>query len=179
VTLDQVKEWQTLVVGVVGFTGVIVTLLVNASIARSVRRNEQAHERAVLRRTLLSEFRIRRDSLESNLGVIREGPKLGSGQTHLFVPTDFGPPIMERALEKVGVLTLGEVETVLLAAGVLREYLRNTNLIAEPKQADTSKHIAVPMGNSRYLEAMTSSALTEVEKAIAALRAEMGPLEYE
>ncbi len=64
--MDWLNNYQTLIVGVVGFAGVILTLLYNAKTARAQRDEEREHERRALRAALIAELQINRYSLEEN-----------------------------------------------------------------------------------------------------------------
>src|SRR5919109_570157 len=58
-----VPEFQTLIVGCLGFAGVIITLVLNAWYSRQQRREERRHECQTLRVALIEELRIIRGAL--------------------------------------------------------------------------------------------------------------------
>ena len=57
------KEWQTAVSAGVGFGGVILTLLVNASLARRAEDRRRRHDRLALRTVFRRELASLRDSI--------------------------------------------------------------------------------------------------------------------
>ena len=58
------KEWQTAVSAGVGFVGVILTLLVNASLARRVDNRRRLHDRLALRVVFRSELVSLRNEMD-------------------------------------------------------------------------------------------------------------------
>jgi hypothetical protein len=68
-----IQEFQTLTVGIIGFAGVISTLLINARQAREQRREERRHERQTLRVALIEELKINREMLAYNIDKVKDG----------------------------------------------------------------------------------------------------------
>ncbi|HEY1897011.1 MAG TPA: hypothetical protein VGG62_12090 [Terracidiphilus sp.] len=58
-----VQQYQTLIVGILGFTGVMATLAINAWLARKAERRKIEHETRVLRIALTEEMKVQRDAL--------------------------------------------------------------------------------------------------------------------
>jgi hypothetical protein len=56
--VDLVERFQTLVVGITGFAGVIASLVVNAWLARRQQAQRVEHERDVLRTALRAELGV-------------------------------------------------------------------------------------------------------------------------
>ncbi|QPZ89685.1 hypothetical protein [Thioclava electrotropha] len=65
--LDLLERFQTTIVGVVGFFGVIGTLIANARISRVEQRRQIVTKRRTLRRILAAEFRNYSRALKENV----------------------------------------------------------------------------------------------------------------
>ena len=81
-----VNEYQTLIVGGLGFFGVMVTMAFNAWQSRQQLREELRHERQAMRVALIEELKIYRDSLISNAQK-KEAAENSEGKV-AYVPTD-------------------------------------------------------------------------------------------
>ena len=102
------KDYQTLFVGVVGFAGVIITLLVNAWQARKQRRDERTHECETMRTALIEELAINRGGLQRNAAILNDG----SGTSDVSVPTDPMNDVYEAFTHRIGLLSKEEVKLV-------------------------------------------------------------------
>jgi hypothetical protein len=81
-----VQEFQSLIVGTLGFAGVIITLVLNARYAREQRREERSHECQTLRVALIEELSINRMSLARNIEEIKNVPDVGAALTCPPIP---------------------------------------------------------------------------------------------
>ncbi len=61
------ERFQTAIVGVLGFAGVIIALIVNARLARRAREWVRDDERASIRAALVAEMKVIKGSLEQGL----------------------------------------------------------------------------------------------------------------
>jgi hypothetical protein len=61
---DFVRTYQTLIAGIVGFSGVIITLLVNAHLVRAHETRKEKRETDALRKALMEELNVQRDALK-------------------------------------------------------------------------------------------------------------------
>ena len=166
-----IETFQNLIVGIVGFTGVIFTLWFNAKVARDQRRDELEHERATLRSALAEELKINGDSLEGNLNSIRELPP--DGKKGAFVPTDPMDDSYRSFVPRIGLLTEMEVHKVMNAYLYLRTYTARLFLIGVPP--DTSpRHVQVPPENLQRLVTEFEAAIPLIEQARKALERARG-----
>jgi len=153
---DWLNNYQTLIVGVIGFAGVIITLLVNAKIPRDQRRDEIEHERATLRAALVEELKIIRDSLQGNLARFEELPP--NGKKGLFLPTDPMDDAYRSFVPRLGLLTEPEVHKVMNAYLYLRTYTARLFLIGVPPHTGP-RHVQVPPENLELLRAEMEAAI--------------------
>ena len=71
-----IKEYQTLVVGALGFTGVILTLIMNARLNREQHTRQIEHERTGLKAALSTELSIISDTFRDRIEMIGDPPVL-------------------------------------------------------------------------------------------------------
>jgi hypothetical protein len=161
------KDYQALVVGGVGFAGVIFTLWHNAKVARDRRDEERADERKALRAALVAELQINLEALRENSAKVRKDPpKEGGG---LFVPTDRMDGAYRSFLPRIGLLSEGEVSAVMRAYLSLETYNAKLFLIGLPVHT-SPRHVHVPAKNALALAGMQEAMVEPVEKAVKALR---------
>ena len=60
---DFIKSYQTVIVGVLGFLGVMATLAINAWLERKAERRRIEHETQILRTALIEEMKVQRGAL--------------------------------------------------------------------------------------------------------------------
>lgn len=164
--LNWLNSYQTLIVGAIGFAGVILTLRHNAKVAHDQRNKEREHEREALRVALVAELRINRRSLEENSRRLKEGSPRGEGG--VFVPTDRMDGAYRSFLPRIGLLSEDEVSKVMEAYLSLETYNAKLFLVGLP--VDTGhRHVHVPAKNARMLAAMQEGMLQPIDQAIKAL----------
>ena len=156
-----VEDYQTLIVGTLGFTGVIITLLVNAWLARRQRRDEQRHERQTLRIALIEELKINRDAVDRNM----EPPAEDSKPKGAFVPTDPMDDAYRAFTDRIGLLSRDEVSKIMFAYLSLRTYNAKLFLIGVPPHTG-DRHVNVPAKNIEMLVQLLESLIGPVDKAI-------------
>lgn len=103
--LNVLEDYQTLISGSVGFIGIIITLFINARLARKARVEEIAHEQNALRTALAAEITIYLESLAKNIN--KGVPSAGSP---ILVPILDTNEIYALSREKLGLLTEIEVK---------------------------------------------------------------------
>lgn len=169
--LGWLNNYQTLIVGAIGFAGVITTLLVNAKISRDRRRDELEHERATLRAALIEELKINGDSLRENLASLEGLPP--DGEKGAFIPTDPMDDAYRSFVPRIGLLTESEVHRVMNAYLYLRTYAARLFLIGVPPHTGP-RHVQVPLENFERLKAEMEAAIPIIEQARDALERAAG-----
>ena len=159
------REFQTLIVGMFGFAGVIFTLWFNARQARLQRRDERRHECQTLRAALIEELSINRRSLVSNIERIENTPDDTSGYA---VPTDPMDDAYRAFTHRIGLLTRAEVSKVMFAYLSLRTYHASLFLLGVPTQGG-GRHVKVSGKNAQMLSGGLKNLLGPIEQAIAVL----------
>lgn len=162
--LDLLERFQTAIVGIIGFAGVIVTLRTNARIAREGREHAISNDRRALRLALIEELKVLKT-------VYEEGAKsLGRAETDggtCMVPTDPLDAIYQANAGRLGLLTADEIEK-LLGAYLSARQLQTSLLLIAPKHQD--RFLAVPASKFAVAKGMYESMLPRVNEALDVLR---------
>jgi len=111
----SLKEWQTAISAGVGFFGLILTLLVNAWLARRVENRKRRHDRLALRTVFRSELGSLRDQA---IGIIEEATKQLEKDNHttaLAIKARLTTVIYDKHIDKIGILTQKEIDEILEA----------------------------------------------------------------
>lgn len=165
---SAIKDFQSLLVGAVGFVGVIVTLLVNSGLARRQHTRQVEHDATVLRLALRAELETIRDLLRDWLETF-DDPDGGKG---LFTPFASVTDVYERSLGQLGLLKEYEIHAVMYAYLPIRQLPEVLKLLeqshlspAEMARGGASKEGKYGQGLRRLHE----SALNGVQKALSVL----------
>lgn len=130
--LNLIERFQTLLVGVVGFVGVIWTMRANARHATEKYQRQTNTRRMTLRRILAAEFRSYSRALKTNLEAKDpEDDHLSVGTIHRLFSQDIA--------SELGLLEVGEVDVVMNA------------LISLEGMDQYLEHIAMGQKGKRYL----------------------------
>ncbi len=128
---DLIKDFQTLIAGILVLIGVVVTLWQNASVARKQRENQRDHERENLRVALLAELQINRFVLIEKWNQLKPNFETNPTMTAL-VQTDVMDDNYLALLNHIGLLTQIEVNKVMTAYLALRGSRTKLSLIGKP-----------------------------------------------
>ncbi len=166
----QLAQWferfQTAIVGVLGFAGVIASLFVNAWLARRDRDLALQHERTTVRTALLEELKIIKRSLEEAIRTIELCEKQDKGD--LLVSTDTMSDVYDSFIPRIGLLPSEQVAKVILAYMLVLELRKSLQLL--PGASIAYEHrVAVPIDSLGPLKAMHESLLPTLDDAISSL----------
>ncbi len=167
--LEVLGKFQTGIVGVVGFVGVIMTLVANAWIARRRDAKLRAHEKDTLARALSAELRIYRRSVASNVGDA--GPEHSTDAEHL-IPARSALPVFDANVGRLGLLDANQVGPVLEVYTTLKEFDRALVLFSTPDQSGLYR--AVPAERAAMVYRLFASMVPKLDRAIAALEGSGG-----
>ena len=154
-------EYQTLIVGALGFTGVIITLLVNANISRRQRNDERTHESNSIRQALLVELKAVKVTYKDRLST-------SNGNNDWLLPEGVTDDIYQMLLPRVGFLTINEIEKVLKAYLLIGELPTRLKLISDSPYDDQQNEGYIRIGKD-FIEAakeMHKNFLIDIEEAI-------------
>jgi hypothetical protein len=105
------RDWQTAISATVGFCGVILTLLVNAHLARASESRRRWHDRMALRTAFETEFsflKVQAEGIVKNMEKFDSDPKTGS-----LIKVAFATPVYDHNIEKISALTSDEIHEIL------------------------------------------------------------------
>lgn len=164
-------KYQTLVVGLLGFLGVICTIRMNARLARDQRERQLNHERAALRTALCAELVIIRDIFEDRSQMCKEDDSGNSALIPEYVPNQ----VYHHLLDRIGLLTIEEIEPVMQAYLLVAELPVRLRLISmdsgDPREPTGYLRIGAD-----FVEAAGSihrSFLSRIDSALEVLRSKM------
>ena len=158
------KDYQTLFVGVVGFAGVIITLLVNARQARKQRLEERCHERKTLRAALVEELKINKESIQMNLKHLKELEETKEVLIPIFPMND----IYESTKNRIGLLSKDEVKKVIFAHLTQRQRLTNLLFIGT-RSDEFPQQVRIPRHKLGQLCEMDTNLLSVIDDALEAI----------
>ncbi len=118
--LELLERFQTSLIGLVGFGGVILTLRHNAKQAERNHAQQVAHERKTIHVALITELKINRFSLQENVQMleqtIQENEKRqDGGGDGALVPAWTMTEAYESFLPKIGLLSAEQPKLVMYA----------------------------------------------------------------
>ena len=140
--LDFYERFQTAIVGVLGFAGVIIALISNARLVRRDRLEALRQERAALRTALVEELKILKLSLEDGIQKLEEQ----DDRSGAIVPTDPMSDVYNAFVPRIGILTSQEVKKVMWAYLSVREFRKN--LVLLPGTTVVDQHRVAVLGQS-------------------------------
>ena len=162
--LDFFERFQTAIVGVLGFAGVIIALFINAWLLRKDRLETLDWERTALRTALVEELRILKLSLELNIKELEKK----SGKGGFIVPTDTMSDVYNAFIPKLGMLTSQEVKKVMWAYLSVRAFRRNLVLLPGATIPDQHR-VNVPIESRTTFMGMQKGLLPQLDDAIKSL----------
>lgn len=166
-TLDLLVKFQTSIAALLGFTGVIVTLIVNARNTRGQVEDNRRHEQETLRRALLAELEMHRETIAKNAEQVRKNADGDNdGMYHPFLAT----PIFDQSMTRLGTLDLDNLKAVLNAFGVVRGFNRRLIFLTDDPAATLSDTTWVPAAKVKTLLRMLETLLPPVDAGIVALQ---------
>jgi hypothetical protein len=158
--VELIERFQTAIVGVVGFAGVIITLLANARIAERTRKRERKDRAAVVATLIQAEMRLL-------LGAVLLGADVPPPEKSDFVKF----PVLktrfsDSALNELGVLTPELCSKVIMAISTIHNIMAKTRLLGA--QAD-DEYISVPAENCEMVSRIYSTHIEQLTEAVIAL----------
>jgi hypothetical protein len=114
---DVLAKFQTFVVGLLGFTGVIITMAVNARTQRGLQSRQREHDAKSVRIALLAELKANAEMYESRIKDLSDS----DGSHHALIQSIVVNNIYQTLLPRIGMLSVKEVELVHRAYLLLEE----------------------------------------------------------
>lgn len=109
---DAIKNFQPLIVGLVGLPTLALTLYVNSAIPRWQKDRENEHKAEALRRLLCADLEMYKADYEENLVKIEDMPADATGLRYLRMSAVV---VYEKSIEHLGLLHFDEIGVVVRA----------------------------------------------------------------
>lgn len=120
------KDFQTIVVGALGFSGVIYTLRTNSRLSLEQHTRSVKHEREVLKTALRAELElIRKTFSDKSLSPENDGD-----DSDAFFPEETHTKIYKNFLGKLGLLSVEEISAVINAYTLVEEVPTRLRLLS-------------------------------------------------
>ena len=113
----MLQSYQILITGLIGFTGVIVTMLANAWFQRTQYERKIKHETNSLRAAIKSELNANKQALELRIKQLNEPTEYSDA----LIPSKSIDDIYKELINKIGLLTDEEIEMVIQAYALMAE----------------------------------------------------------
>ena len=167
VILELLERFQTSLVGVLGFTGVIVTMIANAEIQRNLQSAQRQHEVRSLRTALLVELKENVRMYEDRISTLSKADETH----HALMPSRVTNSIFQSSLSDVGLLSADEVESVLRAYLLLEEMPYRLRLLVGTNNVGgyNDEFIRIDADRQHNAKKILEALLPRLREAVAAL----------
>jgi hypothetical protein len=167
------KQFQTLAVGIVGFTGVILTLAMNARLSRMQHARQVQHDAQVLRAALIAELEVIREAFRDRVEIIDETLNAAKPRQSMLVPLDSLTDVYTNLVGKIGLLSERESRAVVRAYVLVRQLPERVKLLSHQYGDDEEKERGWARVDGRLFDAlktMHENYLKDVDAALVELQ---------
>lgn len=165
--IKMLERFQTFFVGLLGFAGVIFTIVMNARLARQQHKREINHECTALRAALIAELDCLRQNYEDKIKQLQEGEKGHWALVPEYVPNQ----IYSQLITRIGLLTAKEIENVIDAYLLAAELPVRLKLLTKDTP-EYPEYIQLSDEQAEVAAKMHESFLPKINMALASLRNE-------
>lgn len=162
------SDFQTLIAGLIGFTGVIITLLINAWLSRRQHYRAIEHETGTIRTALIAELELIEKSFQDKSVPSKDGEK----PSDAFHPGSTPQPIFDNFIEKIGLLSSEEVSAVIEAYTMVNEAPSRIQLLFAGHDPSFNKqgYIFIRAKHEKTASGIYENFLPAIREALAALK---------
>ncbi len=162
------KDFQSLIVGIIGFSGVMLTLYINARIGRTNIKNGIEHERNMLKNALSSE-------LDFSLTLFQKmvTPSNMAGQkVNAFYPEETPQLVYKAFISKLGLLSSEQAAAVITAYALINELPMRLMLFSDSASSENSKKGYIYISENHEKNALNSykMCIPSIEHALESLK---------
>ena len=165
------ERFQTFLVGLLGFAGVIYTIRMNARLARQQHEHELIHERTSLRTALIAELEALRSTYKDRSHDLR---KDDSGNS-VLIPEYVSNQIYRQLLDRIGLLTPEEIRLIMDAYLLVNELPVRLRLLAKDMggSPEHSGYIHIGKEDAEVAAKMHDNFLPKINSALATIQGEL------
>jgi len=158
------NDFQTLIVGVLGFWGVIYTLQRNSRLSWEQHERSVKHERKVVKTALYAELELIRKSFFEKSATL-EGDREDSDA---FFPEESNTKVYQHFLGKLGLLSVEEAAVVIEAYTLVDEVPMRLRLLSSGHDSSYDKpgYIFIKAPHCRTAAGIYKNFLPSIEKAL-------------
>ena len=167
--IDFLERFQTLVVGALGFIGIIATIATNAWLTRRQYSRRISHEGDMLRVALRAELEIIRDAFIDRINMIDDA---APSHTSMLIPLETMTDTYSRLLEKIGLLSQDEVRAAMKAYLLVKQLPERLRLLQRELGTEAERERPFALIDSELFNAisqMHKNYLEDIEAALSAL----------
>ncbi|OIQ66506.1 hypothetical protein GALL_519230 [mine drainage metagenome] len=165
--LELLERFQTSLVGVLGFTGVILTMVVNARTQRNLQAAQREHKVRSLRTALLVELKTNVQMYETRISDFSKA----DGTHHALIPSKVTNNIYHSSLPDIGLLSENEVSAVLRAYLLIEEMPYRLRLLVGTDKVGgySDEFIIIDAGTQQAAQKVHEALLLTLGEAVAVL----------
>lgn len=165
------ERYQTFIVGIVGFIGVIYTIRTNATLMRNQHEREINHEKLATRTALIEELKLLSDSYIDRIAMFEEDAHKRTAAIPINVPND----AYLQLIPNIGLLTPKEIKLVMTAYQLANELPIRLEFMAVKNDGAIINPAYIYVDNSHYSLAaqLHKNFLGDIKKALSALNDEI------
>lgn len=161
------EKYQTSIIGALGFIGVIITIVVNAKLARNQHERELSLEAAAIRTTLIVELTNLKNSYEDR---VRTSGKHGGS---ILIPKYVSDKAYCQLLPRLGLLTPKELELVMTAYQLAGELPIRLGLLSNSDSSSWPGYVAVDSSDIPEMVQMHKNFLKNFDSALSVIKQNM------
>ncbi|MBW2324664.1 MAG: hypothetical protein JRF41_14350 [Deltaproteobacteria bacterium] len=174
---ENFERFQTFLVGLLGFAGVIYTIRMNGRLVRQQYERERNQERAALRTALIAELGALRNTYEDRIHMLR---KDDSGHSFL-IPEYVSNHVYYQLLDRIGLLTAEELELVIDTYLLVTELPIRLKLLAKGTSDSSEQAGYIHIGKEFAADAaqIHDNFLSKIITALATIQRKLEQLDNE
>ncbi len=159
-----VKDFQTIIVGVLGFSGVIFTLQMTSRLSREQHERSVKHDREVLKTALRAELELIQKAFSDKAA----SPEDDREESDAFFPEETHTKVYQSFVGKLGLLSPEEVSAVIKAYTLIEETPTRLRLLSSGHDPSYDKpgYIFIKAPHSKTAAGIYKSFLPSIEAAL-------------
>jgi len=161
------EKYQTFIVGILGFGGVIFTIYMNARLSRVQHERQVAHDREALRTAISSELGLIRKILSGRCEQVDGNDEVSSA----FYPEHISTEVYDHIMGNIGLLSQREIEAVIEAYALVNDLPIRLQLLSTDHDSsfDRPGYIYIDAKHAKTAIGIHKSFLPKIEQAIQTL----------